>query len=176
MSDISLSATFFSFSVSKEGVPLSIMGVVAALKERLRRLIPASVIVGIVCSLGIIAMYVPGFILMALYLFVPLLIMNEADSPVSVYLNRSTRLAKLAPIRTLVLVMIIMLLSFALDYGIERLIERVHGPSSGSGLALVLVTSKMLIAMVWGALTSLIVCSFFMELKGKINEPPRAST
>lgn len=62
--------------------------------EVLGMLILSSLVLGLVFVLGIMVFILPALFLMALYLFVPHLILTEKGLPLSVYLFRSTRISK----------------------------------------------------------------------------------
>lgn len=64
--------------------------------EVLGTLILASLVLGLVFVLGVMVFVLPAFYFMSLYLFVPQLILSEKGLKLSVYLFRSTKIAKTA--------------------------------------------------------------------------------
>ena len=62
--------------------------------RRASALATSGLLVGLVCILGLCALVLPAIYFMALYLFVPLVIMTEHDQEIPVYLYRSTQIAK----------------------------------------------------------------------------------
>ena len=93
-STLSSAMTFAALNRLVNGNRPSFNAVWGDVYPKLGKLVLASLLVGLVFVLGFCAMVVPAFYFMALYLFVPQLIMSEPNCKLSVYLFRSTRLAK----------------------------------------------------------------------------------
>jgi hypothetical protein len=139
-------------------------------------LIAAYLLAGIVVALGFLSFILPGFYYMALYLFVPLVVVDEPRLPWSVYLLRSKKIAKRSMRRTLVLAMSLLFVGLALSVldgvvkdGVEHMI------SNYALRAVVFLSATLCISLVTGAIINVGISEFFLNLKkARPNEKPAA--
>lgn len=158
MNIISTSLTFASVQQIESGGRPSFGVAWRHVQAHAGSLAMASLLVGSLAGLGIFAAILPGLYFMAIYLFVPYLILVEPKAPLSVYFRKSKRLAKENFGKCLAFAMLGFLLSVAdlvtADFGLSQSI----GTSFGLGI-------RALIQMSTGLIMDLWVCSFFINLK-----------
>jgi hypothetical protein len=134
--------------------------------KKLNLVIPASILVGVVCTLGIISLVLPGAYLMAIYLFVPQIIMDEDGVPLMACLNRSTKLARPA-LKTCFTVVIgilgTLVISYMVGENISTLISNLQMDPNVKILLAGLV--KMLFSLLLGMIIDVFVSEFYYSLK-----------
>lgn len=112
--------------------------------------------------LGLLTVFVMLFHYLALYLFVPHLIVTEPKLPWSVYLLRSKKLVAGVYFRATLLVLLILFSSFWADgvaYSIEVLFSMGTNPEARIFLQIV----KYIISLLTSAILSIGVCYFFLS-------------
>lgn len=115
---LSSALTFFIIRDLRLGKKPTFRNALEGVKPHLSQLIICSLVLGMIYILGFCAFVVPVVYFMAIYLFVPFVILTEPKAPFSAALYRSTQLAKTRlglTILTVIGVLAIGLLTFALS-------------------------------------------------------------
>lgn len=165
-SALATSATFSFILQKRQGRVPTLWTVWNAIAAKLPLLIPAALLVGLVCGLGIIALILPGLYFMTLYLFVPHLIVYEERSPLMTHLYKSTHLAKAQLKKTFSVVLVISFLSLFVFFGGETIGTWLGGVSTNGLIQnTLLVSIKALFAMLAGVFIDIFTSEYFLKLR-----------
>jgi hypothetical protein len=141
-----------------EGRKPSLSSALSRLKGKWGRLISAAILLGVVFALGVMAYFLPGLLLMTLYLFVPHLIIQQPLSPFATYFYRASKMAKKYFLRIFLFV-IIAIVTFLLT---QRL-----GATLGVWIPAASFLPVMFISMIVNAVVNIWLGYFFLTLLAK---------
>jgi len=157
VSFLSTAATFVSLESAKTGRPVTLNGSAVIVMERLGKLLPVALLTGLILLLGMVALVLPFLYFMALYLFVPFVVMTEGEHPWSVYLHKSKVIAKRHFWSCLFLVILMLIVSFGTDAASNELVNLIPTPA--------LVALKLLASLFTSAILGIWNGLFFLEIK-----------
>ena len=130
-----------------------------------RQWLPASFVVSVLVLLGL-PLVVVGIYFSAIYLFVPHEVIDEPGRPISLYLNRSKKLAKLALMTTLVVATLLLVIDFGLFIGAEQITETwIAGLSPRWKQLVALLSFKALLSLGVGAIVNVGLSHLYLSLK-----------
>ena len=129
-------------------------------------LLNAYILAGIVIALGFLSLILPGIYYLALYLFVPLVVIDEPRLPLSVYLLRSKKLAKASLKRTLALTLLLLFFGLFLAV-LEGVLNEITGQLFASIFLrnVTFLTANLFLSLVAGATMSVGVSHYYLTLK-----------
>ena len=169
MSFLSACATVMAVDQIQNSGKLSLAEIVQGVLSRLGRILPISIVVGLVTLLGIALAVVPGLYFMTAYLFVPALIVTNERLPWSVYLFRSKTLAKHRFWSVLALMLSILLAGIVVDI--------LPGELSVSGTGLPMMYAlKLLVSAIVSGLGNVWGSVYFFEASTAQKEKKLATT
>jgi hypothetical protein len=144
----------------------SISRAIESILPKFWQIVAASLMIGGVTALGVVACILPGVYLMALYLFVPQSLLDDEKLPLMTHFFRSTQLAKKAFKKTLFIVSIIFISSLAAYFAGEY-VSVVLEHLQLAGLVLIALTGliKVGISILMGVFIDLFVSAFYLSLK-----------
>ena len=154
---LSSALTFASLRQARAGGNPSLGNSINLVISKSKILFPTSLLTGVILLLGMVALLLPFLYFMALYLFVPFLVMTEGPLPWSVYLHKSKVLAKRRFWSCLALVLLMLAVSFGSDAACNELREWI--PSYG------LVALKLMVSLVTSAVLGVWTGLFFLEMQ-----------
>lgn len=167
-SALSSALTFVSLERMARGEPTSVWSAWKTILPKLPILVLTSLLVGAVFVLGFCALVFPAFYFMALYLFVPQLIVTEPRNALSVYLYRSTRLAKSSLWLCMATVFFSILLGIAAYLAAQTLGTWIAGFSDHNTVRHVLfLSTDVSLTMVSGVCIDCWIACLFLRLKQK---------
>ncbi|MEZ4751374.1 MAG: hypothetical protein R3B54_12380 [Bdellovibrionota bacterium] len=172
---LSLSISYFLHQLRRHllhfGKATGLKTALRAAFARWRVLLLGSVATGIIILLGFAAVLLPGIYFAAIYLFVPYLIMEDGDLPLSVYMHRSKQLANQQLLKSCgIVVGVVVLMTWSYLFGAA--LGKLLFPSSlgmlvrGPGM----IAIHLVLAIVIGAVIDVFVCHYYFNLRGKANE------
>lgn len=168
MSTLTTTLTYFAMVGVRDGREFSMSDFVKVLQEKWLVLLAAALLVGVICLAGFLALVLPGIYFTAMYLFVPQIVMDEANHKVMVSLNRSKALFKQAKLKTIFVVSIIFLSSIAVYFAGETIGTWLGGVLTHEGTfrTFTLILVKVLISLPVGALLDVFSSHYYWSLKG----------
>lgn len=166
--------SFAAVRMIKNGKKPNFKQIVFEFRDRAWLLLAAGLIVGGICALGFMALIVPGFIFMALYVFVPYFLLEE-KIPVFAALRRSMMLARDNFWMTFFLVMafgIMQLLNSSLwDYFIG---SQLHVTGDWTPMVLPFLAMKFITILVINAFSETYMPYFFYSRTQNENDSRKA--
>ncbi len=163
---LSSALTFFVVRDIRAGKKPSIPSAFEAVRPHLKSLVLCSLVLGLIYVLGFCAFVIPVVYFMAIYLFVPFVIVTEPKAPFSVYLFRSTQFAKknlLLSILTVIGILVVGLLTFALSKWLtDNLNRHLSSENLQVGLSFII---DFLLTLVTGSWIDSWVSNYFLNLK-----------
>jgi hypothetical protein len=177
LSALSVSLTFAAILrlESGEGARPTLRGVCQDLSPRLGRLLGASLLNGIVVLCGLLLL-LPGIYFMAIYLFVPQLVMTLPAYPATTYLSLSKKLVRDHFWSTLGVVLILFVADFGLYVIGETLGTWLAGTADEAGIRdAILVATKILLSLVTSTAINVGVSYFFLEIRDGSSRPVPAT-
>lgn len=138
---------------------------------RWRLLLPAGVIAGSLILLGLVAVVIPGIYFASIYLFLPYLIMEEADQPLTVYMYRSKQLAKTQFKTTiLVVVSVLFIMTWSFLFG-DWFATLIAGNTMGAfGQKCIQILTHLVLAIFVGTVVDVWISHYFLRLRGKAQQ------
>ncbi|MBI1859794.1 MAG: hypothetical protein HYR96_02615 [Deltaproteobacteria bacterium] len=166
MSFFSSALTFAAVQIAESKGSVLLAEIWESVSPKLGALLLASLVVGVISGIGLVALILPGLVLMTYFLFVPHTII--ADPPVSLWavVTRSKRLA----FGHFVLSFLLVLLSFGLSTLLFLLGEQ-FGTYLGAwgsdefSRRLLLLTLRCLFSIAGGGLVDVIISTYFLTLR-----------
>jgi len=162
--------TFASVFRQAQKQPLTLRYNLKIAREKMGILVPVSLLLGLVTLLGFVALIIPGIYFMAIFLFVPPLIISEPPLPWSVYLSKSKKIAKTAIWQTLAIVTVFFLINFAVfaqSSFVESELNHWFGASMISSILALAATAVL--SIIIGAFVNVWIAFYFLSLKEKMN-------
>lgn len=130
--------------------------------NRFKRLLLSSLVVSLFFGLGLAAFMIPGIYFMALYLFVPLIVLTEPEQPILSYLYHSKILVKQSR-KVLLTTLTIVSLSMVIELATTVLVEFISKIMGGALLI------DLFLTMSFGALLDCFIVFYFHSLRAKGN-------
>ncbi len=172
-STFSTAATFASVAFTPEGTLSALQSTCNRVRAQWKILALASLVIGFITLVGMLALLLPGLYFAALYLFVPHLILSEPGQNLWAYLDRSKRLSRpriFLHIGVVLFTLILMVWVYVVgDMSTSLFGSELASSSIAIGLSLVV---QMFLSMVVGCLVDVWLSHYFLELKGASNESP----
>lgn len=168
---LSSALTFYLVRDIRLGKKPSLQEAINGVKAKLGQLILCSFVLGFIYILGFCAFVIPVVYFMAIYLFVPYFILIEDKAPFSVYLFRSTQLAKknlTLSISTVVGILVIGLLTFGLSRFLTDQMNRVILSEQAQLVISFLIDFAL--TLITGAWIDSWVAHYFLNLKEASHE------
>lgn len=132
------------------------------LVSKLKTLSLASLLIAVFFGLGLYAYVLPGILFIALYFFVPILVVSEPEQPIVRYFYQSKQLVT-GSYKLFFLTFAIALLTFLIEIPISYLVELL---SERLGYSILLDVG---ISMLVTGLVDVFICYYFLSLKSKGN-------
>lgn len=156
---VSLSATFLAVTHPRS----SLRNLITQIGHHFSVLAATSILTGALVFMGFIAFILPGFYLMALYIYVPILVLSPPRQPWSSYLQESKVLAKRHLRSTLTIVLLVMGLGLFLELGLN-VPDSFLDPWNHS--LVMIYVFKLFISSVLGALAAVWIAVYIKEIQG----------
>lgn len=159
---LSSSLTFLVVSQTRAGRRPRLMALLAELATHAGTLIPVSLLTGLITVLGL-PLILPFLYFLAVYLFVPMLVLSEPRQPWSLYLSKSKALSKKRFWFSLGAILIMLLVQIGIGAGVPEL-ERFF-PGSVSVAEPALAILQGIATLMSSALMSLWISYYFLRLR-----------
>lgn len=169
-STLTCALTFISVNERENGRRVNLTECFELLKPRLKSLVGASLALGFLFVLGLAALILPALYFMAIYLFVPLLLVSNSQMTLSPALYRSSKMIKNhrgTAAFTVFVILLVGVLTFLVSYSLGRF---AGGITSIEALRFwVSAGIDAFLTMLTGAMIDLWIAGFFMKVQKSQN-------